>query len=130
MKLFETDNNLMTEGSIRKKIIFFAIPVFIGQLFQQLYNTADALIVGNFVGHDALAAVSATGTLIFLLKKAALMFISAAFTAPGFKSLPAIVYLNSGTSGVSSAMSDRRSASKSDHFSKANWLRKVPGAMP
>ena len=67
MKLFNADNNLMTEGNIRKKIIFFAIPVFIGQLFQQLYNTADALIVGNFVEHDALAAVSATGTLIFLL---------------------------------------------------------------
>ena len=67
MKLFNTNDNLMTQGNIRKKIILFAIPVFIGQLFQQLYNTADALIVGNFVGHNALAAVSATGTLIFLL---------------------------------------------------------------
>ena len=58
---------LMTEGSISGKMIRFAVPVFIGNLFQQLYNTADALIVGNFVGNDALAAVSATGNLVFLL---------------------------------------------------------------
>ena len=38
----------MTEGSISQKIIFFAIPLFLGNLFQQLYNTADSLIVGNF----------------------------------------------------------------------------------
>ena len=57
----------MTEGSISGKMIRFAVPVFIGNLFQQLYNTADALIVGNFVGNDALAAVSATGNLVFLL---------------------------------------------------------------
>lgn len=37
----------MTEGSISKKIILFAIPLFLGNLFQQLYNTADSLIVGN-----------------------------------------------------------------------------------
>ena len=47
----------MTEGSISRKIIFFAIPLFIGNLFQQLYNTADSLIVGNFLGSNALAAV-------------------------------------------------------------------------
>ena len=41
---------LMTEGSIWKKIIAFAIPLFLGNLFQQLYNTADSLIVGNFLG--------------------------------------------------------------------------------
>lgn len=49
---------LMTEGSIWKKIIAFAIPLFLGNLFQQLYNTADSLIVGNFLGSNALAAVS------------------------------------------------------------------------
>lgn len=59
--------NLMTEGDYRKKIIFFAIPVFIGNLFQQLYNTADSLIVGNLVGSSALAAVSSTGSIIFLV---------------------------------------------------------------
>ena len=58
---------LMTEGSISGKMLCFAAPVFIGNLFQQLYNVADALIVGNFVGNDALAAVSATGNLSFLL---------------------------------------------------------------
>ena len=58
---------LMTEGSISGKMLRFALPVFIGNLFQQLYNIADALIVGNFVGNDALAAVSATGNLVFLL---------------------------------------------------------------
>lgn len=57
----------MTEGSIVKKVILFAIPVFLGNLFQQLYNMADSLIVGNFLGSDALAAVSSTGSLTFLL---------------------------------------------------------------
>ena len=57
----------MTDGSISRRMISFAVPVFIGNLFQQLYNTADALIVGNLVGTDALASVSATGTLVFLL---------------------------------------------------------------
>ena len=45
----------------------FAIPIFLGNLFQQLYNTADSLIVGNFLGSNALAAVSSSGSLIFLL---------------------------------------------------------------
>lgn len=58
---------LMTEGSIWKKIIAFAIPLFLGNLFQQLYNTADSLIVGNFLGSNALAAVSSSGNLIFLM---------------------------------------------------------------
>lgn len=57
----------MTDGPIGQKIIRFAVPVFIGNLFQQLYNTADALLVGNFLGSEALAAVSSTGNLIFLL---------------------------------------------------------------
>lgn len=57
----------MTEGSISQKIIFFSIPLFLGNLFQQLYNTADSLIVGNFLGSNALAAVSSSGNLIFLM---------------------------------------------------------------
>jgi len=57
---------LMTGGSIRRKIVGFAIPVFVGYLFQQLYNTADSLIVGNYLGENALAAVSANGAFIFL----------------------------------------------------------------
>ncbi len=57
----------MTEGSIPRQMLRFAAPLFLGNLFQQLYNTADALIVGNMLGNDALAAVSATGTLVFLV---------------------------------------------------------------
>ncbi len=48
-------------------MISFAIPVFIGHLFQQLYNTADSIIVGNFVGKEALAAVASSGNLIFMM---------------------------------------------------------------
>ncbi|MFI3170816.1 MAG: MATE family efflux transporter [Eubacteriales bacterium] len=59
-------NESLLEGSIRKSILLFAFPIFLGSLFQQLYNMADALIVGNFAGDDALAAVTSTGTLIFL----------------------------------------------------------------
>ena len=58
---------LMTEGSIGGQLVSFAVPLFIGNLFQQLYNTADALIVGNLLGSGALAAVSATGNLVFLM---------------------------------------------------------------
>lgn len=58
---------LMTKGAIWKKIIAFAIPLFLGNLFQQFYNTADSLIVGNFLGSSALAAVSSSGNLIFLM---------------------------------------------------------------
>ncbi len=57
----------LTEGSIPKKIIRFAIPLFLGNLFQQMYNMADSLIVGNFLGDEALASVTSTGSLIFLL---------------------------------------------------------------
>ena len=45
----------MTEGTIWKRIVAFAIPLFLGNLFQQLYNMADSLIVGNFLGSNALA---------------------------------------------------------------------------
>ena len=64
----ESDSaTLMTEGSIWKKITFFAVPIFLGNLFQQMYNTADTLIVGNFLGSNALAAVSSSGNLIYLM---------------------------------------------------------------
>ena len=58
---------LMTEGPIWRRLVAFAIPLFLGNLFQQLYNTADSLIVGNFLGSNALAAVSSSGNLIFLM---------------------------------------------------------------
>lgn len=57
----------MTEGAIWKSLVSFAVPVFLGNLFQQLYNAADTLIVGNFIGKEALAAVSSSGNLIFML---------------------------------------------------------------
>ncbi len=57
----------MTAGSPYRLMISFAIPVFLSQLFQQLYNTADAFIVGKFLGTSALAAVTSSGTLIFML---------------------------------------------------------------
>lgn len=57
----------MTEGNISKKIILFGFPIFLGNLFQQLYNVVDSLVVGNVLGKEALAAVSSTGSLIFLI---------------------------------------------------------------
>ena len=57
----------MTEGVIWKEILFFAIPLILGNLFQQLYNTVDSIIVGNYVGSNALAAVGSSGAIINLL---------------------------------------------------------------
>ena len=57
----------LTEGSIWKGLLSFAFPLFLGNLFQQLYNTADTWIVGNFLSKEALAAVSSSSNLIFLL---------------------------------------------------------------
>ena len=60
-------NTTMTEGSIWKKLLFFSIPLILGNLFQQLYNTVDSIIVGNYIGSEALAAVGASGPIITLL---------------------------------------------------------------
>lgn len=57
----------MTSGPIWKRMVFFALPLMLGNLFQQMYNTVDSLIVGNFLGSSALAAVSSSGSLIFML---------------------------------------------------------------
>lgn len=57
----------MTVGKPMKMILNFTIPVFIGNVFQQFYNMMDAIIVGKFVGTKALAAVGATGTIMFLI---------------------------------------------------------------
>ena len=57
----------MTSGVIWKRVTFFALPLLLGNLFQQMYNTVDSLIVGNFLGSSALAAVSSSGSLIFML---------------------------------------------------------------
>jgi putative MATE family efflux protein len=57
----------LTEGSILKKLIIFSIPMFIGNIFQQLYNISDAVIIGKFADNNAFAAISSTGSFIFLL---------------------------------------------------------------
>lgn len=49
---------LMSEGNIWKQLTLFAIPLVLGNIFQQLYNAVDSMIVGNFVGKEALAAVT------------------------------------------------------------------------
>lgn len=56
----------MTEGSPSRLLIRFTIPMLIGNLFQQFYNMVDSIVVGRFVGPNALAAVGATGSLNFL----------------------------------------------------------------
>jgi putative MATE family efflux protein len=57
----------MTHGSPVKLIIKFSIPMLIGNLFQQFYNMVDSIVVGKFVDSNALAAVGATGSLVFLI---------------------------------------------------------------
>ena len=56
-----------TTGSLGKKIIRFSVPLFLGNLFQQLYNAVDSLIVGNILGPKALASVASSGSLIFMM---------------------------------------------------------------
>lgn len=58
---------LMTEGPIWKNILLFALPLLLGNLFQQLYNAVDSIVVGNYIGSNALAAVGSSAPLINLL---------------------------------------------------------------
>ena len=60
-------NHRLTEGSVSRKMLTFALPIFFSNLFQQLYNAVDSLIVGNFIGRSALAAVSSSSSMILLL---------------------------------------------------------------
>jgi putative MATE family efflux protein len=57
----------LTEGSIARGLIAFAVPIFLGQLLQQLYNVADTWVIGNFASNDAFAAVSSSGSIIFFI---------------------------------------------------------------
>ena len=82
--------NRITEGSIFGQLLLFFFPILFGTFFQQLYNTADAMVVGRFVGKQALAAVGgSTSTLINLLWvslwdcPAAPQWSYPSFTAPG-----------------------------------------------
>lgn len=61
------EKNLMTSGSIWKTILLFSLPLIFGNLLQQTYNTIDSMIVGNYVGSNALAAVGSSTHLINLL---------------------------------------------------------------
>lgn len=67
LKAQNTHTKDMTAGNPYSLMLGFALPIFLSQVFQQLYNTADAFIVGRFLGTNALAAVTSSGTLIFLL---------------------------------------------------------------
>lgn len=57
----------MTEGSPFKLILLFSIPLLLGNVFQQFYNMVDSIIVGQFIGEEALAAVGAAGSMVFLV---------------------------------------------------------------
>ena len=59
----KTKNGIL-EGVIWKQLLLFFFPIMIGSFFQQLYNTVDAIVVGRFVGSDALAAVGGSAGMI------------------------------------------------------------------
>lgn len=61
------DTQTMTKGNISKQLILFSIPLLIGNIFQQLYNTVDSVVVGNYVGKEALAAVGSSAMIINML---------------------------------------------------------------
>lgn len=63
----QSGGGTLTEGVIWKKLLMFAFPILLGNIFQQLYNAVDALIVGHFMDNSALAAVTSSGSLIFML---------------------------------------------------------------
>ena len=59
--------NDMTTGNPVKLILLFSIPLLIGNIFQQFYNMVDTIIVGRFIGVEALAAVGTTSSMVFLV---------------------------------------------------------------
>lgn len=63
----QTKTTMMTEESVVKNILFFSVPLILGNLLQQLYNTVDSIIVGNYVGSNALAAIGSSTSLVYLL---------------------------------------------------------------
>ncbi|NLG38178.1 MAG: MATE family efflux transporter, partial [Clostridiales bacterium] len=64
VSFFTRKETLMTEGDITRHIVSFAVPLLIGNIFQQLYNTVDMIVVGKFVGKEALAAVGSVAPII------------------------------------------------------------------
>ena len=67
MSILKKSGSDLTEGPIGRGLLAFAIPLFLGQLLQQLYKEADAWVVGNFANNNAFAAVSSTGSMTFLI---------------------------------------------------------------
>ena len=91
----------MTTGSIKKKMVAFAVPIFLSSLLQTLYNLVDSLIVGTFLGKGALAAVSTSGNLIFLFtsfflgaSQGAGILIAKHFGARNYKEMSQIIHTN------------------------------------
>ena len=91
----------MTMGSPLRKILLFSVPVLLGNIFQQFYNMVDTIIVGQYLGEDALAAVGSTGCLMFLVLGFANgiaqgfgVMVSHAFGAKDFKLLKHYVALS------------------------------------
>lgn len=89
----------LTEGSIWKTMLLFALPVFLSNTFQQLYNTFDAWCVGNFIDDNALAAVSSSGSLIFMMVSffngvamGAGVIIARAFSAEDYKEMSKTIH--------------------------------------
>ena len=62
-----TKNGLMIEGTIWKQLLLFSVPLLLGNLFQQMYNAVDSIVVGNYIGAQALAAVGSSAPVINLL---------------------------------------------------------------
>lgn len=67
MKAKKENRGLMTEGVIWKEILLFSVPLLLGNLFQQMYNAVDSIVVGNYIGSEALAAVGSSAPVINLL---------------------------------------------------------------
>lgn len=67
MQNTKTKTRNMTEGSIIKQVLLFSIPLMFGNIFQMLYNTVDSIVVGNYVGKEALAAVGSTSMIVNML---------------------------------------------------------------
>ena len=91
----------MTMGSPLRMILLFSVPVLLGNIFQQFYNMVDTIIVGQYLGEDALAAVGSTGCLMFLVLGFANgiaqgfgVMVSHAFGAKDFKLLKHYVALS------------------------------------
>ena len=91
--------NQITEGVIWKQLLFFFFPILLGTFFQQMYNTVDTIIVGRFVGTQALAAVGSTGPLINLingffigLSSGATVILSQAYGADDRKGVHSILH--------------------------------------